>query len=185
MNRKVLVAGLALVVPLVVVLLIGLGRDPHTVRSPLIGRTAPSFSLRPVGGGPPFSLETLKGRAVVLNFWATWCVPCAEEHEVLARGARTWGREVQFLGVVYEDQEDAVQEYLQKHEAAYPSLFDDGGRTAIAFGVYGVPETFFIAPTGTIVEKFVGPLATSELRANIVKALAVSAEASQQVGSTR
>lgn len=171
MNRKVLIAGLALVVPLVVILRIGLGRDPHVVRSPLVGRTAPSFALRPVGGGPPVSLESLRGRAVALNFWATWCGPCSEEHEVLAGGARTWGDRVQFLGVVYEDQEDAVQEYLRRKGSAYPSLFDEGGKTAIAFGVYGVPETFFISPGGTIVEKFVGPLTPSALSATLGKAL--------------
>jgi cytochrome c biogenesis protein CcmG/thiol:disulfide interchange protein DsbE len=171
MNRKVLIAGFALVVPLVVVLLIGLGRDPHVVRSPLVGRAAPGFSLRPVGGGPPVSLESLKGRAIALNFWATWCAPCAQEHEVLAAGARAWGDKVQFLGLVYEDQEDAVQDFLQRKGNAYPSLFDDGGKTAIAFGVYGVPETFFISPGGTIVEKFVGPLTTSTLSAKLGKAL--------------
>jgi cytochrome c biogenesis protein CcmG/thiol:disulfide interchange protein DsbE len=171
MNRRVLIAGLALVLPLVVILLIGLGRDPRLVRSPIVGRAAPSFSLRPVGGGPPVSLESLKGRAVALNFWATWCAPCAREHEVLASGARTWGDRVQFLGLVYEDQEGAVQDFLQERGTAYPSLLDDSGRTAIAFGVYGVPETFFISPGGTIVEKFAGPLTTSSLNAKLAKAL--------------
>jgi cytochrome c biogenesis protein CcmG/thiol:disulfide interchange protein DsbE len=170
-NRKVLIAGAALIVPLVAILLVGLGRDPHLVRSPLIGRAAPSFSLRPVGGGPPISLESLKGRAVALNFWATWCVPCVQEHEVLAGAARTWGAKAQFLGVVYEDQEDTALDYLRRKGSAYPSLFDEGGKAAIAYGVYGVPETFFISPEGRIVEKFVGPLTPSELSANLGKAL--------------
>ena len=178
MNRKVLVAGIAVVVPLVALLLIGLGRNPHAVRSPLIGRKAPSFSLRPVGGGPPVSLDSLKGRAVALNFWATWCVPCVAEHEVLARGARAWGDRVQFLGVVYEDEEDRVQAFLGRHGTAYPALFDEAGKTAIAFGVYGVPETFFITPSGTIADKFVGPLSASALRDQVENALQAPADAS-------
>jgi cytochrome c biogenesis protein CcmG/thiol:disulfide interchange protein DsbE len=172
MNRKVFVAGIALVVPLVVLLLIGLGRNPHAVRSPLIGRRAPSFSLRPVGGGPPVSLDSLKGRAVALNFWATWCVPCVAEHEVLARGARAWGDRVQFLGVVYEDEEDRVQEFLRRRGTAYPALFDEAGKTAIAFGVYGVPETFFIDRAGRIRFKHVGAITDEVLKRNVDALLA-------------
>jgi cytochrome c biogenesis protein CcmG/thiol:disulfide interchange protein DsbE len=171
MNRKVLAAGLAVVAPLIVLLLVGLGRNPHAVRSPLVGRPAPPFSLTPVGGGEPLSLDGLKGRAVVLNFWATWCVPCAEEHDVLVSGSRAWKDQVQFLGVVYQDEEDEVGAFLRKHGRAYPSLFDEGGKTAIAYGVFGVPETFFIAPDGTIVEKFAGPLDAAELSGYVRKAL--------------
>ena len=171
MNRKVLVAGLALAAPLVVVLLIGLGRDPHFVKSPLLGQPAPPFSLRPVGGGTPLSLASLRGRAVVINFWATWCVPCAEEHEVLVAGAKSWGERAQFLGIVYEDQEPTVFAFLREYGSAYPSLFDDAGKTAIAFGVYGVPETFFLAPDGTIVDKYTGALTAAALSQNLRKAL--------------
>jgi cytochrome c biogenesis protein CcmG/thiol:disulfide interchange protein DsbE len=136
-----------------------------------VGRAAPPFSLNPVGGGAPVSLDSLKGRAVVLNFWATWCVPCAEEHDVLVAGAKMWAEQVQFLGVVYQDEEDEVLAFLRKHGRAYPSVFDEGGKTAIAYGVFGVPETFFIAPDGTIVEKFAGPLAADELSGYLRKAL--------------
>ena len=171
MNRTVLFAGLAVVAPLVAVLVVGLGRDPNTKVSPLIGRPAPPFVLRPVGGGEVVSLDSLRGRPVILNFWATWCVPCVEEHDVLVNGARAWGAEVQFLGVIYEDEEDAVARHLRKHGSAYPSVFDDAGKAAIAYGVYGVPETFFISPDGTIVEKFVGPLTAETLSANLRKAM--------------
>lgn len=174
MNRKVLVGGLLAVLPLVGLLLLGLGRDPHVVRSPLVGRPAPSFSLKPVGGGEPISLESLRGRPVVLNFWATWCVPCAEEHGVLAAGARDWNDKAQFLGVIYEDQEETVLGFLKRHGSAYPSLFDEGGKTAIAYGVFGVPETFFIGPDGTIVEKFLGPLNGPALADNLGRAMRAS-----------
>ncbi len=71
-NRKVLVAGLAIALPLLAVLVANLGRDPHSVRSPLVGRPAPAFSLARVGGGSPVALDSLRGKPVVINFWATW-----------------------------------------------------------------------------------------------------------------
>ena len=171
MNRKVLLAGLIVVAPLLGVLFANLGRDPHQVESPLIGQPAPGFTLAPVGGGDPLSLEAFRGQAVVLNFWATWCIPCYEEHEVLTRTARAVGSDVQFLGVIYEDEEALESRFLRQQGSSYPSLLDPEGKTAIAFGVYGVPETFFIDASGTIVDKFVGPLNPDSLSAQLRKAM--------------
>jgi cytochrome c biogenesis protein CcmG/thiol:disulfide interchange protein DsbE len=156
-NRKVLVAGLAIALPLLAVLFANLGRDPHSVRSPLVGRPAPAFSLAPVGGGSLVALDSLRGKPVVINFWATWCVPCFQEHPALTEAARSFP-DVQFLGIVYEDDEALTQQFLRERGSAYPTLMDKEGRAAIAFGVFGVPETFFIDAGGRIVEKFVGPL---------------------------
>jgi cytochrome c biogenesis protein CcmG/thiol:disulfide interchange protein DsbE len=156
-NPWVLAAGLAVVVPLLAVLVLNLGRDPHSIRSPLVGRPAPVFSLAPVGGGAPVGLESFRGRPVVINFWATWCVPCFGEHAALTAAARTF-REVQFLGIVYEDEEARTRAFLTERGSSYPSLLDPEGRAAIAYGVFGVPETFFIDGDGRIVEKYVGPL---------------------------
>jgi cytochrome c biogenesis protein CcmG/thiol:disulfide interchange protein DsbE len=172
-NRKVLLAGLAVALPIVGLLLISLGRDPHRMDSPLVGRAAPAFLLRPAGGGEAVSLASLKGRPVVVNFWATWCVPCHEEHPVLTAGARLYP-DVAFLGIVYQDEEPIVLDYLRERGGGYPSLLDDGGKTAIAYGVYGVPETFFIAPDGSIVEKYTGPLGADALRNLVQKARAGS-----------
>ena len=160
MNRKVLWSGLALVVPLVGVLAANINRDPNPSlqRSPLVGKPAPAFSLMPVGGGAPVSLESLRGKPVVLNFWASWCVPCYQEHGALLRAARAHGSQVQFLGVVYEDEEDRIRGFLSEQGMAYPSLLDLQGRTAIAYGVYGVPETYFIDANGQVVDKYTGPL---------------------------
>jgi cytochrome c biogenesis protein CcmG/thiol:disulfide interchange protein DsbE len=107
---------------------------------------------------------------VVLNFWATWCVPCFEEHGVLTAGARELGSEVQFLGVVYEDEPSRVQAFLAERGGGYPSLVDPDSRTAIAYGVFGVPETFFIDASGSIVAKHVGPLTDAALAENVRKA---------------
>jgi len=157
LNRKVLVAGLVIALPLLAVLVANLGRDPHSVRSPLLGRPAPPFRLVPVGGGTPVALASLRGKPVVINFWATWCVPCFQEHAALVESARTLTG-VQFLGIVYEDDEARTGEFLRERGTSYPSLMDKDGRTAIAYGVFGVPETFFIDPEGRIVEKYVGAL---------------------------
>jgi len=168
-NAKVLAVGLVVVLPLIAVLVLNLGRDPHSIRSPLIGRPAPPFSLAPVGGGSPISLESLRGRPVVVNFWATWCVPCFEEHAALTAAARTF-KEVQFLGIVYEDDEASTQAFLAQRGSSYPSLMDSEGRTAIAYGVFGVPETFFIDGQGRIVDKYVGPLSRGTIAELLGKA---------------
>lgn len=170
MNRKVLFAGALLALPLVGILFASLGRDAHTVESPLVGRAAPAFTLIPAGGGPPISLAALRGKPVVVNFWATWCVPCFQEHPVLTQAARTLGGDVQFVGVVYDDEEPRVLEFLKRQGQSYPSLLDPDGKTAIAYGVYGVPETFFVDAQGNIVSKFVGPLHPEALSNLLAKA---------------
>jgi len=170
-NRKVLVVGLLLVLPLLGLLLANLGRNPTQVDSPLIGRPAPPFSLVPIDGGEPVSLAGLAGRPVVINFWATWCVPCVQEHEVLVRASRAVGSDAHFLGVIYEDQEAPVRALLSARGSAYPTLLDPEGKVAIAYGVYGVPETFFIDGQGTITAKFVGPLDPDSLSARLRQAM--------------
>jgi cytochrome c biogenesis protein CcmG, thiol:disulfide interchange protein DsbE len=168
-NRKVLLAGAAVVLPLLIVLLANIRRDPSSIRSPLVGRPAPEFRLVPLGGGAPVTLASLRGRPLVVNFWATWCMPCLQEHEVLQRAARATAGQVQFLGVVYEDEEDRVREFLRRRGGAYPSLLDTSGGAAIAYGVAGVPETYFIDAGGRIVAKLSQPLDEETMRVNLEK----------------
>jgi cytochrome c biogenesis protein CcmG/thiol:disulfide interchange protein DsbE len=170
LNPRVLLVGLAVVVPLVAVLLLNLGRNPHVIGSPLVGRAAPEFVLRPLDGGEPVTLASLRGRPVVLNFWATWCVPCFEEHPLLVSAARSLGDRARFIGVIYEDSEEQVRGFLARQGSAYPSLVDPGSRTAIAFGVFGVPETFFIDAEGRIAAKHIGPLDAASLQAKLGQA---------------
>ena len=170
MNRKVLIVGGAVALPLIGLLLLGLGRDPKQIESPLIGREASPFRLEPVGGGAPVSLEALRGKVVVMNFWATWCVPCYQEHPVLVEAARRTTGDPVFLGIVYEDDAAKVQAFLAKQGSGYPSLMDEGGKTAIAYGVYGVPETFFITPDGKVAHKYVGPLTPKLLQEFVQRA---------------
>ncbi len=170
MNKKVLIAGLVLVLPLIALLAVSFGRDPHSVRSPLIGKPAPPFQLTTVRGTgeiPAVSLEALKGKPAVVNFWATWCQPCKAEHGVLTRGAKMFGDKVQFVGIVYEDEEPAILDFLGRYGSGYPAVLDNGGKTAIAYGVTGVPETFFIDANGTIVSKYAGPLSPDLLAQHV------------------
>lgn len=163
MNRRVLFVGLAVALPVVGLLIASLPRDPTRIDSPLIGRAAPAFRLTPLDGGEPLTLDSLRGRAVVLNFWATWCVPCVAEHAVLVQAAQRSGARAAFIGVVYEDQDQDVRAFLRQRGASYPMALDPEGRTAIAYGVYGVPETFFISANGVIVSKQAGPLTPERL----------------------
>jgi cytochrome c biogenesis protein CcmG/thiol:disulfide interchange protein DsbE len=168
-NRRVLLIGLAVVLPLLAILVLNIGRDPRAVASPMIGRTAPVFTLPSVDGGAPVSLASLRGKPVVINFWATWCVPCYEEHGVLVDAARR-ERDVHFLGVVYEDEADRVRDFLGRQGQAYPSVMDEDGKAAMSYGVYGVPETFFVSADGKIAAKYVGPVTPAAIAENLAKA---------------
>jgi cytochrome c biogenesis protein CcmG/thiol:disulfide interchange protein DsbE len=162
LNARVLLLGLAVVVPLVAVLLLNLGRNPHMIASPLVGRAAPDFALSTLDGRA-VTLAGLRGRPVVLNFWASWCIPCLDEHPLLLQAARALGERVTFLGVVYEDSDEQARAFLARQGQAYPSLVDPGSRTAIAYGIFGVPETYFIDAEGRIAAKHVGPLDAGSL----------------------
>lgn len=164
MNRKVLLIGLAVILPLLGLLFFALGNDPTRIRSPLIGKSAPAFTLRDVTTGEIVSLDTVKGKPMVVNFWATWCVPCYAEHPYLVAAARQYGDQVLFLGVVYEDEEEAINRFLRQYGRSYPVVQDLDGRAAIAYGVYGVPETFFIDASGNIAAKHEGPLDPAAIR---------------------
>ncbi|HUP45202.1 MAG TPA: redoxin domain-containing protein [Thermoanaerobaculia bacterium] len=171
MNRTVLAVGIFIGLAVVGILFLSLGKDPQAIDSPLIGRVAPGFALREVGSGTPVSLEDYRGKPVVLNFWATWCAPCYEEHPILVANARRLGTQAQFVGVVFQDTEDKIMKFLNDRGSAYPTLVDDAGKTAIAYGVGGVPETFFLDASGTIVAKHSGPISSDLLMANLARAM--------------
>ncbi len=171
MNRTVLAVGALIALAVIGVLFLGLGKNPNQIESPLLGRVAPSFALREVGTGQTIGLEQFRGKPVIINFWATWCGPCYEEHPVLVANARNLGSSVQFVGVVFQDTEEKIQRFLNERGSSYPTVIDEAGKTAIAYGVGGVPETFFLDASGKIVAKHDGPITTDDLRANLAKAM--------------
>jgi len=171
MNRSVLIVGSIITAALVTVLYFALGNDPQHIDSPLVGNIAPAFTLKAVGTGEAIDLSRYRGKPVVLNFWATWCRPCWEEHPVLTENAQMMGDRVQFVGVVFQDDEKKIMGFLQQRGWAYPTLVDDRGKTAIAYGVGGVPETFFLDKTGKIVAKYDGPMSSEILQSNLQKAM--------------
>lgn len=168
MNRTVLTIGVMITAILVGLLFLGLGKNPNEIRSPLIGRPAPAFGLGEAGTGKTIDVARYRGKPVVINFWATWCGPCWEEHPVLVAGARGHP-EVQFVGVVFQDTEDKILGFLEQRGASYPTVVDDRGKTAIAYGVAGVPETFFLDANGVIVAKYSGPLNAADLEQELRK----------------
>ncbi|HEV7769005.1 MAG TPA: redoxin family protein [Thermoanaerobaculia bacterium] len=169
MNRTVLLVGVGIAATLLGVLFIGLGKNPNEIRSPLIDRPAPTFALREVGTGRTVDLAQLKGTPVVLNFWATWCAPCWDEHPILVANAKMLPN-VQFLGVVFQDEESKILSFLNQRGSSYPTVVDERGKTAIAYGIGGVPETFFLDANGVIVAKFSGPMSNEALQENLRKA---------------
>jgi cytochrome c biogenesis protein CcmG/thiol:disulfide interchange protein DsbE len=164
MNRKVLLGGLVVSVPLLLFLALGFRSNPNEIESPLLGRPAPVFQLNDLDN-QLVNLQQFAGRPVVLNFWATWCIPCVAEHETFRLAARRYGARVSFLGVVYQDEVPAIRGFLQRYGSWGPTLLDPDVSVAIAYGVYGVPETFIIDPRGKIARKFTGEVDARELEA--------------------
>jgi cytochrome c biogenesis protein CcmG/thiol:disulfide interchange protein DsbE len=159
MSRKLTLALVILAsVALMAVLYAGFGRDPRAVPFMLQGQPAPAFSLVSLESGQPVTLESLRGRPIVMNFWASWCGPCKSEHPVLEWGARALKSQAQFVGVVFEDTEENARAFLSRYGASFQQLIDPRGTISVDFGVAGVPETYFIDAKGTITGKHVGPM---------------------------
>lgn len=156
MNRFIVpIIGFAI---LVVFLSIGLTRDPTFVPSPLIGKQMPVFNLPRLGHpGQTVSDADLRGQFSVLNVWATWCVGCRQEHPVLNEIARQG--QVPIYGLNWKDDQALASGWLQQLGNPYvATAFDGEGRVAIDWGVYGAPETFLIAPDGTILYRHIAPI---------------------------
>lgn len=168
--------GAAIAIPVIALLAFGMTRDPRDIPSPLPGRAAPDFTLAsftaaPEGSGRADSvhLAALRGDVVVVNVWASWCLACRDEHPVLREvGKRYAGTDVHFLGVLYNDNVDNGRRWIREMGGqSYPALEDPGARTAIDYGVYGVPETFFVGRDGVVAYKHTGPITEAVLLAKI------------------
>ena len=166
-----LVAVLAPAVGLVGLLAYGFRTDPREIPSPLLGRSAAPFSLALFDGGR-FDLAGQRDRVVVVNFWASWCVPCREEAPILEAAWRAYrDRGVMVVGVNIQDSEPAARAFIEAFGLTFPNGPDPGGRIAIDYGVYGIPETFVIGRDGRIGYKHVGVIGSSVLEVWVGEAL--------------
>ena len=175
MNWKRAAIGMAGAGAIIALFAFGMKQDPRDIgASPLKGRTAPAFALKVMDGPDSVRLADLRGKVVVLNFYASWCLECRDEHAVLQEAAAAYvPKGVQFFGVLYNDNPENGRSYLQEMGGqAYPTLLDPRTRTAIDYGVYGVPETFFISPDGHVASKKVGPITPAEIDSAIRQLMA-------------
>lgn len=171
-----------------VVLASRFGTDPGLVDSPLLGRPAPQFELPPLEGGDGIALSDLEGDIVVVNFFASWCLECRNEHQALVSTADAFAEEgVTFVSVSYQESPPASLDYLEVAGRSDNTLYlaDPGSRTAIAYGVFGIPETFFIDRDGTVVGKIIGESDAFTLGATIDAIMRGESPGQSVTGDTR
>ena len=164
------------VVPVLVLLAYGFRTDPRDIPSPLVGKPASSFKLTAFDGRP-VALESLRGQVVIVNFWASWCYPaCYEEAPSLERAWKTYkDRGLMVVGVNYQDKDEPAKRFLTQFGHTFPNAPDPGSRVSVDYGVYGVPETYFIDKKGRVRFKQVGPVSDETLKSQIERLLAEAA----------
>ncbi len=152
--------------------------DPTKLRSALIGKPAPAHDFPAVDGltadgkvlGGVAAKDLANGQVTVVNFWASWCGPCVQEHPMLVELAKR--RDIRLVGINYKDPPPGGQRFLARYGNPYVAVGGDpNGRGAIDWGVYGMPETFVVNGKGTIVFKHVGPISVIDLKEKVVPAI--------------
>lgn len=142
-------------------------RDPSVERvtkSPLIGKLAPVIEVPTLDGGT-FDLANHRGRWVVVNFFATWCIPCLEEHPELAAFDQSHADvgDASVVSVLFDDEPDDARKVFAQRGGDWPVVIDNEGSIGVAFGVARVPESFLVAPDGTVVARLVGGVTAAQL----------------------
>ena len=128
-----------------------------------IGREAPGFSLVSLDG-ERIDLADYRGRPVVVNFFASWCVPCREEFPLLVAAAERYADDgLVIIGIVFDDGPESAAEFMERNGGTWPAVMDPGARVATAYQVYGPPETYFIARDGTIAARQIGQFSERSL----------------------
>ncbi len=169
MARKLLfLLPAALFAVLVIAFAVGLRHDPHLLPSALIDRPAPDFALPGLyESANGLTRNDLDGRVTLVNFFASWCAPCREEHAELMALGRLPG--VTLDGIAYKDKPEETRRFLERLGNPFGRIgVDRNGTTAIDFGVYGVPETYVVDGTGHIRLRHVGPLTAEDVKSEIL-----------------
>ena len=145
-------------------------RDVRELPSVMIDKPAPSFDLPGLADPKPLALDALKGHPFVLNFFASWCVPCRQEHPLLMRLATE--NHIPLYGIAYKDKPADSSRLLASFGDPYRQVgIDQDGRVGLNFGVYGVPETYVIDSKGVIQKRFVGPLTAESVEKELLPLL--------------
>lgn len=153
----------------------GMSRDPAYVPSPLINNPAPGFTLADLDDDT-LRLADFEGQVVMVNFWASWCLACIDEHPLLVQTDRMLRDQgVNVVGVVYQDTRQNARRWMEQRGGDWRNGLDAGSRTAIEYGVRGVPETFFIARDGRVVYRQIGPVTPDVLATLLPQLIADSA----------
>lgn len=156
---------------LLVLLGVGLTLNPREVPSPLIGKPVPAFDLPQLEVAGRLRHTDLPGQPRLVNYWASWCTPCLQEHPLLMRLARE--QQVLLLGINYKDTPEDASRWLARHGNPFGVVAQDlDGRAGLDWGVYGVPETFVLDARGVILHKHIGPLTETAWREQIQPLLA-------------
>ncbi len=120
---------------------------------------APTFTLEQLDGSGPLSIASLRGKTVVVNFWASWCGPCKDETPLLEQGWQKWrGEDVVFVGIDIQDVRGDARKFLARYGVTYPNVYDGKGSTVGRYGATGVPETYFIDKRGRVRYRIAGPI---------------------------
>jgi cytochrome c biogenesis protein CcmG, thiol:disulfide interchange protein DsbE len=159
--------------PVLALLAYGFRVSPRDIRSPLLERPAPAFALTALDGAP-ISLSAYRGQIVVVNFWASWCYPaCYEEAPVLEQNWRAYReRGVVVLGIAIQDTRAAMEKFIRDFGLTFPNAPDPSGKVSVDYGVYGVPETFFVDRQGRIRLKHVSAVTDAVFRQTVDRLLA-------------
>ena len=184
--RFVALAAVAVVIGVAAVLGSRITQDATLVESPLIGQPAPDLTLPDLEGAGSVSLGELRGQVVIVNFWASWCVPCRNEHPALVAANDAYrDAGVTFVGINFQDQQASATAFLDElgRGDGYRYVTDPGSRAAVEFGVYGVPETYVIDRTGTIIAKITGE-SNSRLLAEVIDAVLAGREPRSRLDGT-
>jgi cytochrome c biogenesis protein CcmG, thiol:disulfide interchange protein DsbE len=164
-RRWLLVAVVAVLAALLALLFWGLREGPRSDvgRAVPLNQPAPQFTVTTIDG-KRLALGDLRGKTVVLNIWASWCVPCRDEAVELNRSYALYqARDVVFVGIAWNDNDGQVRKFVDQYKIPYAIALDPEGKIAIDLGITGVPETYLIDAQGNLTQKWIGPITSEQL----------------------